>query len=157
MTITNNNAPAVFTLNAPFADFGGVTLNNHALTVTWSTTGGVHYLSGYPGYAGNIGEVRSGSTIVTLYKEFLAFLPDGEHTLRASFFNFTLDGINPYAAHEMTFVLSRSGTTARSPKMGDDLGATLWYTLLFVSVLGISGVLIYNRPKNIKFYGNKRK
>jgi len=146
--ITDNNSNATLTLNGNFADFNAVSLNGVNLTHTPSGTPGIYYLSGYPGFSGNIGEVRSGSTIVILYNTFLAFLNDGNHTLKVSFLNASIDPNNPYATPETSFVLSR--TTARSPKTGDDTNAAVWYALLITSILGIAGVVVYNRPKNVK-------
>ncbi|MCL2019303.1 MAG: YDG domain-containing protein [Oscillospiraceae bacterium] len=42
-------------------------------------------LSGYPGYGNDVGDAVEGSVIITLYKEFLTFLPNGSYTLSVKF------------------------------------------------------------------------
>jgi len=146
----STSSNATFTNSGLFVDLQEVFLNNNKLTID-DTDKTKLLLSGYPGYNGVIGHAESGSTRIILYQAFLSTLPAGTHTLMV---RHTPGGM---AAVDTSTTFLIGSTTAISPKTGDDLGATLWYTLLLVSVLGISGVLIYNRPKNIKLYGNKRR
>jgi len=74
---------ATFAFNGDYDDLAEIKLNNHLLTQTQD--GAKKDLSGYPGYAPILGHAKSGSVIVTLYKEFLKTLPNGVYSLTVSF------------------------------------------------------------------------
>ncbi len=79
-----------------FPDLDKVILNNINLNIALNGD-----LSGYPGYTlngGVIGKVYESSIGVTLYKEFLAFLPAGEYTLSVT----TTTGAGTTSATTMT-------------------------------------------------------
>ena len=72
----------VTTFDADFTNLKDVNITVGGNTTTLTRDG--KYLTGYTGYTfnqGRIGEVVSGSVEVTLYKEFLAFLPTGSYSL----------------------------------------------------------------------------
>lgn len=78
---------AVFVFQGDYQNLMEICINGHTLTLT--PTDSTHAgLSGYPGYEEKLGEVESGSVVVTLYKEFLQTLPVGENQLEVTF----LDG-----------------------------------------------------------------
>ena len=81
---------AVFTFQGEYQNLETIRLNGHTLTLI-STDSSHAELSGYPGSEGKLGEVKSGSVIVTLHKEFLQTLSGGEYQLEVVF----LDGRVP--------------------------------------------------------------
>ena len=83
---------AVFAFQGDYQNLLEIRLNGHVLTRT-PTDSSHAELSDYPGYAGKLGEVKSGSVVVTLRREFLQTLPSGEYQLEVEF----LDGRVPGA------------------------------------------------------------
>ena len=76
----------VVTFPGEWNDKIGIYLNGELLLETG--TGDETILSGYPGYTANdgkLGEAEKSSVKVTLYKDFLNWLPDGEYTLVVEF------------------------------------------------------------------------
>jgi hypothetical protein len=166
--ITDITDGAEFTIRSVFVHLYSTSLNGNTLTHTVSDDGTRILLSGYPGYDGYIGHAESGSTIIIFYEDFLAFLPNGSHTLEVSFHN----GIIEYATPTTSFILNRttdgggggSGgggniinptpddtTSTRSPQTGDSSNTPLWQSLLLVSVFGIITAVIWNVRREIKY------
>lgn len=88
--------------------------------------------------------VVSGSTVVTIKKEYLGTLAEGKHTL-------TFLYIDGEVSTEFTIVKDEikdeadDNTTNSSPKTGDNI--ELWVTLILVSTLGILGTYKYIKKK----------
>jgi len=138
--ITNAQTDARFVIDGNYVDLDGVSINDRALDLNWVNNDTKVELSGWPGYTGIIGEAVNGSVIITLYKEFLATLPNGTYTLTVSFKG--AGDTVPYASPFTTFVLNRT-TSAISPKTGDDTYITGWIIVLVFSALGITSVITW--------------
>ncbi len=82
---------------------------------------------------------ESGSTKITLKKEFIETLSIGEHTLSVV----SADGT---AATTFT-VKAAPVPETDSPQTGDNSNMALWIALLFVSGMGIVGTTVYGRKK----------
>ena len=98
--------------------------------------------------------VESGSTIITLSKEFMSSLSEGEHTLKVAFNNgesaetkFIIAKAskvieeNPTSNKDTTPTATETKTITTkqsNPKTGDNI--TIWISLMVISMLGVSGV-----------------
>jgi len=139
-TITSGGESLEFELNAPFEHFASISLNGRTLTRTASGSNR-WLLSGWPDYNGNIGEVRNGSIIITLYRDFIDSLPNGTYVMSVAL---ARGGTGtPYANPSSTFVLNRAisardndGRT-RGPQTGDYNNIMLWWGVLMLSVMGV--------------------
>ncbi|GHU80964.1 hypothetical protein FACS1894191_7290 [Clostridia bacterium] len=111
--ITDTATDAVFKINGNFMDLYGVAINGQPLTLD-KTDPAIIFLSGYPGYGGTLGDAVEGSVVITLYKEFLATLPNDSYTLTAAF---TQGGApdTPYSSPGTTFVIDRPTEAPYSP------------------------------------------
>jgi len=139
-TVTSEGESVEFEINAPFADFATISLNGRALTRT-AAGSNRWLLSGWPGYDGNIGEVTSGSIIITLYREFLDTLPNGSYVLAVGLSRGGTGAV--YATPTSTFNLNRTvsqrdndGRT-RGPQTSDDFNLMLWWGVLAISAMGV--------------------
>jgi hypothetical protein len=77
-----------FVINWNLASIKVLTINGNAITMTPNAGSVKRILSGYPGYTGNIGEVVSGSSDLTLYAPFIAYLAtneSGQQTMTADY------------------------------------------------------------------------
>lgn len=87
----------------------------------------------------------SGSTIITVNADYLKTLPDGKHSLTVVY----TDGecsTNFEVKNELTDT-QKTDETAKSPQTGDKSNISLWISILFASVIGLSAVVIL-RKKN---------
>jgi hypothetical protein len=97
MLITNTAADALFVFDGFYSDLARVILNGKDLTLSpVPNIPPYSNLTGYPGYVPVLGKAEEGSVVITLYKEFLASLPDGVYSLEVVFSG----GFIPYADAE---------------------------------------------------------
>jgi len=102
--------------------------------------GGVVYVDGteIDGYVAS-----SGSTIITISKDFMSSLSVGEHTLRVAF--------NTGKSAETTFTVEKveddteAAEVSNSPKTGDNIA--IWISMIAVSIIGIVGTIIIIKKK----------
>jgi hypothetical protein len=150
-TISDVTQDALIVLNANFYDMHAANKNGTVLTLTQSENGTTVYLSGYPGFTGNIGEAVSGSTIITIYEAFLQTLPNGTYTFSVSFRD--SEGVI-YASPEVTYVISRlnnpnnppvivQNNPGGLPQTGVISSITLWVILLLVSVAVTISIIVW--------------
>ena len=130
---------AVFAFSGSYANLAAVRLDGHVLTQTAINETQAD-LSGYPGYTKVLGDVKSGSVIVTLYKEFLQTLPDGKHTLTVEF----ADG-STTSAGSAQFTIEKP--EPKAPKTGDESNMALWTALVCAAGVCIAGAWLYRRRK----------
>jgi len=129
-------ADAVFEINGNYADLLGIKINNTDLIMTPDPGGNFLLLSGWQGYSGTLGKAEEGSVKITLYKEFLATLPNGSYTLTVSFRGVT---VSPYTV----FDIARSQVnTGSNPPTGDDNDPLAWWIAIFGSSIGLLGILV---------------
>ena len=90
---------------------------------------------------------KSGSTIVTLSKDFVNSLSIGEHTLKVAFNDggeattkFTIAKVDETTTTEETKTVE---STSNNPKTGDNIVA--WISLIVVSMLGVAGTIKYTK------------
>ncbi|MCL2662837.1 MAG: hypothetical protein FWE83_05830, partial [Oscillospiraceae bacterium] len=163
--ITETATDAVFAIRSVFVHLHATSLNGNTLNHTVANGGTKILLSGYPGFDGYIGEAVSGSTIITFYKEFLDFLPNGTHTLMVAFH----DGVaaEPYATPTTSFVINRAVTgggggdnivnytpddrSTRSTQTGDYSNTVIWQAILVTSVFGIVLAVAWMARREIKY------
>jgi len=157
--ITSAGTEVELKVNSHFVHLHSSSLNGNPLTHTVVDNGAKVILSGYPGYTGNIGEAVSGSTIITFYKEFLDFLPNGTHTLSVQFME---DGAaEPYASPTSSFVLNRTvvqdiirnnpdQTTGGAPQTSDNTNIVVWWFVLFTSAVGLTFTVVLRKHFNLK-------
>jgi LPXTG-motif cell wall-anchored protein len=134
-----------------------VSINGRSLRVTREEDGS-RTLSGYPGYGPAVGKAVEGSVIITLYKEFLATLQSGTHTLSVSFAEDTV----LYAEPQTTFEIKRTApvddtpstpqqaqptTTVSAPQTGDDSNMTGWAIALLAAMGGLIGVAAWRKRR----------
>ena len=106
---------------------------------------------------------KTGSTIITFYKDYMNSLTEGEHTLKVAFNNggsattkFTVAKAN--TTTENTNITSEettetnenattetATTTSNNPKTGDNI--TIWIGLMIVSMLGVAGTVKFVKKK----------
>jgi len=134
--ITNASTDAVFIIDGPFTDLSGVSINGTALKLGAANSAGVIPLSGWPGYTGSLGDAVEHSVKITLYKEFLATLPNGTYTLTVSFSD-SADVV--YASPTAEFVINRATTTTipGMPQTSDDVNIIPFWFLLVNSFFAI--------------------
>lgn len=92
---------------------------------------------------------KSGSTVITLSKEYMSSLSEGEHTLKVTFNNggnattkFSIAKTNTATSTETTESKKETtGTTSSNPKTGDSIA--IWVSLAVISILGIAGIKKY--------------
>jgi hypothetical protein len=160
--ITETGAEAEFTILSVFEHFETLTLNDNLLQHREGPNG-IRIISGYPGYDGDIGIAESGSTIITFFREFLDFLPNGTHRLVVHFHE--TGQAEPYHSPFSDFIIDRTTTTdnivsnnppgtstgTRSPQTGDSSNTPVWQALLFVSALGIITAVVWSIRREIKY------
>ena len=112
------NQPLTITANGAFAKFVGIQVD------------------GVDVDAGNYTAV-SGSTIITLKPDYLSTLSVGKHTLTVRFTDGQADG--------QFEILAKPETS--TPDTGDNNQVTLWITVMFVAVCGLTGTMVYTRKK----------
>jgi hypothetical protein len=86
--ILDRTSDAGFVINWNLSAMRSLTINGNAIAMTPSAGGVKRILSGYPGYSGDIGEVVSGSTEITLYGPFVNHISPsgrGRQTMSANF------------------------------------------------------------------------
>ena len=160
----NANSPlnltkdAAFSFSGEYASLAAVRLNGHTLAQT-AVSGTQANLSGYPGYAPVLGNASEGSTVVTLYKEFLQFLPDGAYTLEVEFADGSVTNMgslgfeikrNSTPTTTPTTAPAATTTTtygSTSPKTGDDTNISLFIVLVLAAGVVIIGVVVYRKRK----------
>jgi len=129
--ITDVTTDAVFTIPGKFIDLYAVSINGHALTLTRTDDGAKILLSAYHGYNRTLGDAVSGSVIITLYKEFLASLPNGVYTLMVSFRE--EDALEQYEEAEVNFIIDRLDKS----ESGCNAGAGAFGTFALLLTLGL--------------------
>lgn len=112
------NQPLTITANGAFAKFVGIQVD------------------GVDVDAGNYTAV-SGSTIITLKPDYLSTLSVGKHTLTVRFTDGQADG--------QFEILAKPETS--TPDTGDNNQVTLWITVMFVAVCGLTGTMVYTSKK----------
>lgn len=112
------NRPITITANGAFAKFVGIQVD------------------GVDVDAGNYTAV-SGSTIITLKPDYLSTLSVGKHTLTVRFTDGQADG--------QFEILAKPETS--TPDTGDNNQVTLWITVMFVAVCGLTGTMVYTSKK----------
>lgn len=138
---------AVFVFAGEYANVKAIRINGHTLTLA-STGGTQANLSGYPGYAPVLGDVKAGSVVVTLYKEFLQTLSNSTYTLDVEFLDGNVTGTGT-ASFEIrqepqpTSPVVPTKPPKDTPQTGDESNNTLWIVLLIVAGMGIAGTMIY--------------
>lgn len=110
--------PITITANGAFAKFVGIQVD------------------GVDVDAGNYTAV-SGSTIITLNPDYLSTLSVGKHTLTVRFTDGQADG--------QFEILAKPETS--TPDTGDNNQVTLWITVMFVTVCGLTGTMVYTSKK----------
>lgn len=145
---------AVHTFSGEFSNLARIQLNGKEMGQTNKTATSADLT--YEGYNGIAGNVKAGSVVVTLYKEFLQTLPDGAYKLEAVF-----DDGGVESAGELKFTVKRdaqatpaptatSPTTRNdnaSPKTGDESNIGMYIALCIIAGVGIAGVLMWRRRK----------
>ncbi len=127
-----------------YANLASISLNGKELILTEIDPTSCN-LSGWPGYEKVLGKAESGSVYVTLYKEFLATLPNGSYVLEVSFEDATTVG-----AGSAQFTVQEAPATATpaptadvaSPATGDDTNIALWVGLLAIGLTS-AGLAVY--------------
>lgn len=114
-----------------------------------ATSGITADLSGYKDYGKVLGMAKRSSVAVTLYKEFLRWLPDGRYTLEVEF----LDGGNSAVGsaeftvkHEIQPSPSPS-TPTDSPQTDDRSSPWPWVLLMLASLMGCGGFLFAGKRR----------
>lgn len=110
--------PITITANGAFAKFVGIQVDGVNVD------------------AGNYTAV-SGSTIITLKPDYLSTLSVGKHTLTVRFTDGQADG--------QFEILAKPETS--TPDTGDNNQVTLWITVMFVAVCGLTGTMVYASKK----------
>lgn len=128
----------VFTFNGDYANIARVLLDGKEMEQINKTATSADLT--WADYTGNAGNIKSGSVIVTLYKEFLKTLPDGKHTLVVEF----NDG-GTVSAGSAQFTIEKS--TATNPKTGDSENMALWIVLVCAAGAAITGVWLTGRRR----------
>ena len=130
---------AVFVFAGNFLDLDKVWLNGKELVID-RTDPSKFLLSGYPGYTGTLGDAVSGSVVITLYKEFLATLPNGTYNLMVSFKEG--DVPEPYATPETVFIIDRETPKGDTPVTGDNSNMMLWLLMCGASLTVLGGLTV---------------
>lgn len=107
-----------FTVNGAFTKFIGIEVDGKAVDQA-------HYTA------------VSGSTIITLKPEYLNTLSVGQHTLTVLFTDAKVDG-------QFEILAKPQPST---PDTGDNNQVTLWITVMFVAVCGLTGTMVYTSKK----------
>ncbi len=138
ISVDNNSTElqdSITIFDADFHDLRQVIVNGRTMSI--SSKGA---LSGYPGYSFNggvIGIVEEGSVKVTLYKEFLATLPENQYNIAISTAKGTsvIEGTPPAKSDNLTLIIndggigaSGSGTYATGNMVTVDAGTKIGYT-----------------------------
>lgn len=110
--------PITITANGAFAKFVGIQVDGVNVD------------------AGNYTAV-SGSTIITLKPDYLSTLSVGKHTLTVRFTDGQADG--------QFEILAKPEIS--TPDTGDNNQVTLWITVMFVAVCGLTGIMVYTSKK----------
>ncbi len=97
---------------------------------------------------------KSGSTIITLNKDFVNSLSTGEHTLKVAFNNggeaitkFTIAKTKETTQTETATAEETKAeeSTSNNPKTGDNIA--VWISLMLVSMLGVAGTIKYTKKR----------
>jgi hypothetical protein len=158
-TVSDVTQHATIVLNGNFYDMHAASKNDAALTLSRSADGTTVYLSGYPGFTGNIGEAVSGSTSITIYNTFLQTLPNGTYTFTVSFIDY--EGVI-YASPQVTYVINRQNNPNNPPEIvvsnppiirnnpgglprtGVISNIVLWIILLLISIAVTISILVWH-------------
>ena len=126
----NGNGTLTFRANGDFSKFTGVKIDGTLIDPKNYTA-------------------KSGSTIITLKADYLKTLSVGTHKLTVAYndgecsTNFVVK-----TASEQTNPTEGDKTDTTSPQTGDNSNLLLWVALLFVSIAGIIGTVVYSKRKN---------
>ena len=122
----NTDGALTFRANGDFAGFTGVKVDGSLIAADQYTA-------------------VSGSTVITLKKEYLDTLSVGKHTLTVVY----VDG-ECSTEFEIKAAQGGSGTTTpgKSPLSGADTGAAMWFGLLFISGVGLAILLLTKARKS---------
>jgi LPXTG-motif cell wall-anchored protein len=138
------------TFNGDWADVADIRLDGISLIRT-AISADAADLSGYPNYNGVLGNAKKSSVAVTLYKEFLQWLPNGVYNLEVEF----NDG-GTVSSGAAQFLIRRDAqptptatATAEttSPKTGDENNISLWIALCMIAGVSIVGAVTYRRRR----------
>ncbi|MDL2237044.1 DUF11 domain-containing protein [Christensenellaceae bacterium OttesenSCG-928-K19] len=143
---------AVFRLNKPYNTFAYAKINGNLLTST-PQSNVMATLANYPQYPVDVGDAREGSTTITLYKEFLQWLPDGKYTLEVGFLDGSVEDVG-----SLNFEIKRdaqptptaTAATTTSPQTGDESNLSLWIALCMIAGVSIAGVVSWRRKRSVK-------
>ena len=140
---TDTSRDVTITFPGEFSQVARILLNDNVLTQVVIDATSIS-VSGYPGYTGNSGKASEGSVEVTLFKEFLQWLPNGEYTLVVEF----NDGAT-VTSGKAEFLIKRDDatptSTGGSPKTGDDTNIGLWIALMAIAGAALIGIFLYSR------------
>ena len=132
-----------------------IRLNGVSLTRT-ATSATQADLSGYKDYGKVLGNAKKSSVAVTLYKEFLQWLPNGEYKLEVVFndggvassgaaeFLVKRDA-QPTPAPTATTTDTTRGST--SPQTGDESNIQFWIALMLVAGVGMAYLIGYRKKQ----------
>ena len=150
-----------FTLKGIITHLIKITLEGHIIQSKLDEPTGKYFLYGWPDYDDHIGEMESGSVLITLYSEFINSLEDGEYKLQMFFSADVVIYADPWT----TFIIDRStpsipedsddpdktepaaakgARTGGPPQSGDNSNTGLWVFVLVLSIWGILSALAYN-------------
>ena len=141
------------TFNGDFVKLIDIKINGHSITRTLTDPMGAT-LTGYPGYSGVLGKAESGSVIITLYKEFLQWLPSNSYDIEVVF----NDG-GVISSGSAVFLISKTpaptpppapdtvggGTTTIGPRTGDGTPIGLLIVLMVMAGTGLTRLVIKRR------------
>ena len=112
-------------------------LNTTTLSLSSANSRGERFISGWPGFSGNIGVATQGSINVRLYSSFIRTLPNGEYTLRVWYGG--TGGVEWSQGGTHTFRITNSQVTTNNPRTYDSNDMLLW---TFVWIISLSGIVI---------------
>lgn len=129
-----NNDTLTFRANGDFSKFVGIKVDD-----SWVDS--KNYTS------------ASGSTIVTLKKEYLETLSVGQHKLTLVYTdgecstNFDIKKLGEAQENSNNAEMVKSGNNSNNPQTGDNSNMLLWTFLFSTSSAGLLGIAVYNRKK----------
>lgn len=140
--VQNTNEKLTFHANGDFSKFTGIKIDDEWIDSENYTA-------------------VSGSTVVTLKKEYLEKLSEGKHKLTIAYkdgecnTNFEIKKVATEEIYENLDNTSaqeekeKQTENSLNPRTGDNINMLLWISLLSVSFLGILEIAIYNKRKNL--------
>ncbi|MDL2237900.1 carboxypeptidase regulatory-like domain-containing protein [Christensenellaceae bacterium OttesenSCG-928-K19] len=157
-TPIDTNKDAVFTFNGEYINLARILLNGKEMEQTNKTISSAGLT--YGNYSGIAGDVRAGSVVVTLYKEFLHTLPDGVYKLDVVFNDGGVESMGNLqftvkkGAHETpaqtaptTTSIDKPTTKGSSPKTNDENNISFWVALCMIASISIIGTIIYRHRR----------